>query len=83
MDAAIASFDPNKPEPLISLLLDEDWLIRRRGLYIFGSLGKKSLVALDAALKSASEPDVMARSNMMDGSYAIRDLSTYIRRRWC
>jgi hypothetical protein len=67
MDAAIASFDPNKAEPLISLLLDDDWLIRRRGLYIFGSLGKKSLVALDAALRFSKESDVMARSNLMDG----------------
>jgi hypothetical protein len=66
-DAAIATFDPNKPEPLISLLLDNHWLLRRRGLYIFASLGKESIVALDAALRSADDPDPMARSNLMDG----------------
>jgi hypothetical protein len=67
MKAAIAGFDQQKPEPLISLLLDDDPIIRGRGVHIFGHLGKPGFVALDAALRSVEDPDLMVRSDMMDG----------------
>jgi hypothetical protein len=64
---AIATFDPLHPEELRSLLLDDDPIVRRRGLFIFGTLGRKAVVVLDAALQSIDNPDVSARSNLMDG----------------
>jgi HEAT repeat protein len=67
MAAAIAAFDPLMPEELHSLLLDDDPIIRRRGLFVFGSIGSKALVVLDAALQSIDDPDVSARANLMDG----------------
>ena len=67
MQAAIATFDKNKPEPLISLLMDDDSRIRRRGLHIFAWLGKSSIVALEAALESIDSQDPVARNNVMEG----------------
>ena len=64
---AIASFDPRAPEDLRSLLLEDDPVIRHRGLFVFGSIGRKALVVLDAALESVDDPDVGARANLMDG----------------
>ena len=46
---AIASVDPLVPEALRSLLLDDDPIIRRRGLFVFGAIGRKAFVVLDAA----------------------------------
>jgi hypothetical protein len=67
MAVAIATFDPLAPEELRSLLLDDDPIIRRRGLFVFGSIGSKALVVRDAALESVDAPDVSARANLMDG----------------
>jgi hypothetical protein len=67
LKAAIAGFDQEKPEPLISLLLDDDPIVRGLGLHIFGYLGNPGFVALDAALRSVENPHVMARSSLMDG----------------
>ncbi|WP_116811784.1 hypothetical protein [Steroidobacter cummioxidans] len=64
---AIVAFDPHASEELRSLLLDGDPIIRRRGLFVFGSIGRKAYVVLDAALESVAAPDVNARSNLMDG----------------
>jgi hypothetical protein len=66
-DAAIAAFDPLMPDGLCSLLLDADPIIRGRGLFVFGELGRKGFVVLDAALKSVEDPRVNARSALMDG----------------
>jgi HEAT repeat protein len=63
---AIARFDPLAPEELRSLLLDDDPIIRRRALFVLGYLGQKAFVVLDAALQSIDDPDVSARSNLMD-----------------
>ena len=64
---AIRTFDPRVPGELCSLLLDEDPIIRRRGLYVFGELGRKGFVVLDAALSSIDDPDMGARASLMDG----------------
>jgi len=65
--AAMAKFDPRAPEELRSLLLDDDPIIRHRGLFVFGSIGRRAFVVLDAALESVADPDVSARANLMDG----------------
>src|SRR6185295_19165570 len=64
---AAATFDPLVPEGLRSVLLDENPLVRRRALSVFGELGRKGFVVLDAALNSIDDPDVSARSHLMDG----------------
>jgi len=64
--AAIRKFDPLAPEELRSLLLDDDPIIRRRALFVLGYLGGKAFVVLDAALQSIDDPNVSARSNLMD-----------------
>jgi hypothetical protein len=64
---AIRTFDPRAPEGLCSVLLDEDPIVRCRGLYVFGQLGRKGFVVLDAALRSIDHPNVGARSDLMDG----------------
>lgn len=73
---AIRTFDPRVPEELCSLLLDEDPIVRQRGLHVFGQLGRKGFVVLDIALRSIDNPNKGARSDLMDGviSYA-RQLS--------
>lgn len=45
--AAIAAFDPLMPEELRSLLLDDDSIVRHRGLFIFGSIGKETFVSAE------------------------------------
>ncbi|MEJ0058456.1 MAG: hypothetical protein WDM79_02185 [Terricaulis sp.] len=65
--AAIAAFDPEHPEPLGALLNAEDPLITRRALSVFGSVGKKGFVVLDAALALAGHRDMLARSKLLDG----------------
>lgn len=64
---AIATFDPLAPEELRSLLLYDDPIVRRRGLFVFGSIGSRALVVLDAVLESVDDPDVGARADLMDG----------------
>lgn len=67
MTVAIATFDPRAPEELRSLLLNDDPIVRRRALFIFGSIGSKALVVLDAALESVDSQDMSARTNLMNG----------------
>jgi len=64
---AISAFDPAAPKPLIDLLHSADPLVVKRGLFVFGSLGNKALIAVDAAIESVGHPDMMARSALMDG----------------
>jgi hypothetical protein len=64
---AIEGFDPQSPEPLLSLLRDNDPLIRRRGLWIFSRLGNKGFVILDAALGCAEDKAQWAKNHLMDG----------------
>lgn len=66
-EAASRRFDPSQPEPLAALLESDDLFIRRRGLIVFGNLGRKALGLLDQALRSVDHPDYMARSALMDG----------------
>lgn len=66
-DKAIAAFDPLAPEGLRSLLLDDDPIIRGRALYVFGELGRKAFVVLDAALKSVHDTSIYSRNGLMDG----------------
>lgn len=73
---AIVAFDPHAQEELRSLLLDEDPIIRRRGLFVFGSIGRKAYIVLDAALESVTAPDVNARSHLMDGVLCLSGLLT-------
>lgn len=64
---AAQRFDPSQPEPLAALLTaDEPW-VRRRGLVVFGDLGRKARGLLDLALQSAQDPDEAARAALMDG----------------
>lgn len=65
-DAARA-FDAADPSPLIGLLSSVDPLVSRRGLSVFAELGKRGIVALDAALALSGHPDDMARNALMDG----------------
>lgn len=64
---AVATFDPLLPEGLCSLLLDDNPIIRHRGLEVFGEIGRKAFVVLDVALKSVDDPNVSARADLMDG----------------
>ncbi|HET6406839.1 MAG TPA: hypothetical protein VFG14_03075 [Chthoniobacteraceae bacterium] len=64
---ALSRFDATNPAPLVGLLLADEPLVVRRGLFLFGVLGKKAFPALDAALKSVNHPVMSARSNLTDG----------------
>lgn len=64
---AVRTFDPRAPEGLCSVLLDEDPIVRQRGLHVFGQLGRKGFVVLDAALRSIDDPNMGARSDLMSG----------------
>lgn len=67
LEQAISSFDAEEPEPLLRLLRSTDEIVARRGLFIFGELGKKAFGALDEALAHVSHTSVMARSSLVDG----------------
>lgn len=67
LEEALRTFDPEQPAPLLSLLADPDPWARHRGLRIFGELGRRGFVALDAALASVSDPSLWARSHILDG----------------
>jgi hypothetical protein len=62
------AFDPDRPEPLIELLRADDPFVVRRGLLVFAELGKKGIVALDAALASTGNPDWRARAYLVEGA---------------
>jgi hypothetical protein len=67
LQAAIESFDPENPSPLTTLLASKDPIISQRGLYVFGSLGRKGAVVLDSAIQLVGHPNKMARNALMDG----------------
>ncbi|WP_150131411.1 hypothetical protein [Caulobacter mirabilis] len=67
MSLAIQRFDSSRPGPLAALLTADDPVVRRRGLFVFGALGRKAEGLLDQALQSVDHPDEAARSALMDG----------------
>lgn len=67
LNDAIAAFDEYSPQPLVDLLRSDDPLVVKRGLYVFGEIGWKGVVVLDAAVLSAAHPDRLARSSLMSG----------------
>lgn len=67
LNDAIAAFDEYSSQPLVDLLRSDDPLVVKRGLYVFGELGRKGVVVLDSAVLSAAHPDRLARSSLMDG----------------
>lgn len=64
---AIDRFDVNNTEPLATLLRSSDPLVSRRGLVVFGELGKKAFPLIDLAVRSNTHPHIMARNALMDG----------------
>lgn len=64
---AASAFDARFPEPLLSLLRSNDLVVVSSGLYVFGELGSKAVVALDAALLSVDHPNRMARASLVEG----------------
>jgi len=64
---AIDQFDIHNPEPLAELLRSNDLFVSRRGLVVFGELGKKAFPLLDLAIQLNRHPHSMARNALMDG----------------
>ena len=64
---ACAAFSESDVNPLVGLLRSPDHVVRSRGLFVFGGLGKKALGAVDDALLNVSHPMVAARSSLLDG----------------
>ena len=64
---ACAEFSEDDINPLVGLLRSPDHVVRSRGLFVFGRLGKKALGAIDDALLNVSHPMVAARSSLLDG----------------
>lgn len=70
---AIDKFDIDNPEPLAELLRSSDPYVSRRGLVIFGDLGRKALPLVDLAIGLNTHPHTMARNALMDGIVCYSD----------
>ena len=66
-DTHFPEFDPENPNAFISLLRSSDPFVRRRALFVFGELGRKGCILLDAALESVKHPVAAARIGLMNG----------------
>lgn len=67
VDAALTNFQPDDLPALARLLRSAEPFVSRRGLYLFGELGRKAYPLVDDALALVDHPDVMARKGLLDG----------------